>query len=298
MDGLGLAILQSIISGILIGGIYIVISIGLDMLVGVLRITNFAHGDLVAFAMYMSFFAFQLFNLDWTQVLVIVPTLFAFLGIPIYYLIFKRMVDQPYPPQLLYTTALSIAIQNFLLVAFSWNERYIILPMRTESYALGPFLFNKVLLLSFIISIGVSVLVFLFLYKTEKGYLIRATISNRDLMSLLGIDPYKIYLQAFCLAMGLTALGSVLLNFYYPVFPTVGSLYTNLMFVAIVLGGIGTIRGCILGGLIIGVTQILTSTFFYLNFQNIAIFVIFILFIVLKPEGLLGASRRKGRRGG
>lgn len=291
-------IIQSIVSGILIGGIYIVISLGLDMLVGVLEITNFAHGDIVAMAMYMTFFSLQRFNLKWFQVLIFVPLFFSALGIPLYYFLFRRMVGKPYPPQLLYTTALSISIQNALLVAFSWNDRYIAIPMRVEAIKVGSIFFNKVLVLSFLISIIVSIIVFSFLYRTERGCLIRATISNRDLMSLLGIDPHGIYLQAFCLAMGLTAIGSVLLNFYYPVFPTIGSLYTSLMFVAIVLGGIGTIRGCILGGLIIGVTQIVTSTFSYVNFQNIAIFVIFIVFVVFKPQGLLGSRRRIGRRGG
>jgi branched-chain amino acid transport system permease protein len=230
--------------------------------------------------------------------LIIVPLFFSALGIPLYYFLFRRMVGQPYPPQLLYTTALSISIQNALLVTFSWNDRYIAIPMRMDAFKVGSIFFNKVLVLSFLISIIVSITVFYFLYRTERGTLIRATISNRDLMSLLGIDPHRIYLQAFCLAMGLTAIGSVLLNFYYPVFPTIGSLYTSLMFVAIVLGGIGTIRGCILGGLIIGITQIVTSTFSYLNFQNIAIFIIFIVFVVFKPQGLLGSRRRTGRRGG
>lgn len=293
-----LTLLQSIVTGLLIGGIYIIISIGLDVLAGVLNITNFAHGDLVAFAMYLTYFAHNFLHLNVAQMIVFIPIAFAVLGIPLYYGIFKRMVNQPYSTQLLYTSALSIALQNSFLVAFRWDPRDIGIPLRMESINLGPILVNKLLALAFIVSVITTILVFTFLYKTERGVLIRATISNRELLSLLGIDPYNIYLQAFCLAMALTGLGSVFLMYYFPVTPTTGILYTTLMFVAIVLGGIGTIKGCIIGGLIIGLTQIVSSTLFFVNFQNIAVFILFIFIVIFRPRGLLGEITRGERAGG
>jgi branched-chain amino acid transport system permease protein len=147
---------------------------------------------------------------------------------------------------------------------------------------------NQALFIAFIFAIVINAIVFFFLYRTEMGAVIRATINNKEVISLLGIDPKRIYLISFTFGSILTAIGAVLLSFYYPVSPTVGNIYNSFMWVALVLGGAGSIRGSLIGGFIIGVSQVVSALFLPINLQNVVAFTLFIITIALRPQGLFG----------
>ena len=281
-------IIQSIVTGFLVGGIYGVITIGLDVIFGVLDLVDLARGEFLMIAMYLSYFFFTYFKLNIFLLLLIVPIVYAILAIPTYFGLYNFLAGKEHPPQMLFTASLSIVLQNLALLLWKSDPRTLKTPLRTTSIAVGSILINKALLLSFIFSIVSTIIVFYFLYKTEVGSVIRATINNRTVITLLGIDSKRVYLVAFVLGSILTAFGGVLLSLYYPVSPFVGTIYSSFMWIAVVLGGAGTIRGALVGGFIIGVTQVVSATFLPINLQNVIALMLFIGTIALKPEGLFG----------
>jgi len=277
---------QSIVTGFLLGGILTVMTLGLDVIAGVLGLVNVAQGEFLMFAMYAAFFLDRLFNVPIFAMFGIVPLLYLFLSIPLYLGVYRIMVGKPASSQLIYTSSLSLALQNAALVLFLSDPRQLYNPYRAEAFDIGPIQLNKALLIAFILAAVTSIIVFYFLYRTERGSVIRAAINNRQLISLLGIDPHRVYLQAFCLGIVLSAVGGVLLSIYYPVSPTVGATYNLFMWVSLVLGGIGTIRGCLAGGLITGVLLNFSAVILPVNFRNLIVLIIFMITIAVRPEGL------------
>lgn len=282
------ALVQSIATGFLLGGIYAVLAIGLDVIYGVLDLVHMAIGEFLMLAMYTAFFLYTLFHINEFLLLFVVPLIFFIVSIPVYHGVFKVMIGKPHSFHILYTASLSIALQNAALVLWTSIPRRMNVPYGAEAVNLGPILLNKALAIAFVLALTVTAVTFLFLFRTNLGMVIRAAISNRRLISLIGIDPHKIYLLAFSLGMVLIGLGGVLLSFYYTVSPTVGLAYTLYMWVAIVLGGPGTIKGCIVGACIIGVSQTISGLYLPVAFQNVIVLVIFIIVLVFRPKGLFG----------
>lgn len=270
------------------GGLYGVLATGLDIIIGVSNIADFAQGEILMLAMYTTFFLNTIFHINIFLSLVVVPIIFIFIGLLLFLGIYARIIGKLTSTQIMYTGAFSLVLQNVALVAWTSDPRQISNPYRMEALVLGPFFLNKALLIDFFLSIIITVAVYLFLYKTERGTLIRATANNPELISLLGLDPNKIYLQAYCLGVMLTSLGGALLSIYYPMSPVVGSFYILIMFISMAIGGAGSIKGCWVGGMIIGITQVLASTLLPINFQNIVFLIIFMLFVAFMPEGIFG----------
>lgn len=280
------ALVQSIATGLLLGGIYAVLAIGLDVIYGVLDLVHMAIGEFLMLAMYSTFFLYTLFNINEFILLLVVPLVFFIVSIPVYHGVFKIMIGKPHSFHILYTASLSIALQSAALVLWTSIPRRMDVPYGAEAINVGPILLNKALVIASILAVVVTVFTFLFLFKTDLGMVIRAAISNRRLISLIGIDPHKVYLLAFILGMVLIGLGGVLLSFYYTVSPTVGLAYTIYMWVAIVLGGPGTIKGCLLGAGIIGVSQTVSGLYLPLAFKDVIVLVIFIIVLIFRPKGL------------
>lgn len=283
-------IIQSIVTGFLVGGIYGVITIGLDVIFGVLDLVDLARGEFLMISMYISYFFFNYYKFNVFILMLMVPIVFAILAVPTYFGLYNFLAGKEHPPQMLFTASLSIVLQNLALVLWKSDPRTLKTPLRMSSIVIGSILINKALLLSFVFSIISTIIVFYFLYKTELGSVIRATINNRTVITLLGIDSKRVYLMSFVLGSILTAFGGVLLSLYYPVSPFVGHIYNSFMWIALVLGGAGTIRGSLVGGFIIGVTQVVSATFLPINLQNVIALTLFIITIALKPEGLFGRN--------
>lgn len=281
-------LLGPLLTGLLIGSIFSVISIGLDLIVGILGLPNFAQGEFLMVSMYISYFIYTFFHVPFYLLIIIVVLIYTIMAIPLYFGLLKVLIEKPMHTQLFYLASLGIVLQNLALVLWQSDPRSIQYPIRGEALLLWSIPLNKVLLVSFVLSIIATTLVFAFLYKTERGLVIRAMILNRELVSFDGIDPQKVYLQGFCLSCAMTAFGGVLLAMYYPVFPTVGVNFNLFMWVAIILGGAGTIKGSLLGGLLIGILLNLSATFFSTLYQTLILLIVFIGIIILRPHGILG----------
>ncbi|HTU01409.1 MAG TPA: branched-chain amino acid ABC transporter permease [Candidatus Sulfotelmatobacter sp.] len=285
----------AVVNGILLGGLYGAVALGLSLIFGVMRVINFAHGTFLMIGLFIPFWLWQLFGLSpYLCVLVAAPALFA-LGYVVQATIiaplFKReraMVLEPLSVLLL-TAGVGMMLDNLALMAFGPNVRGVQIPFASKTLWIGETLnINYARLLAFLVSVAITVALSLFLTRSDMGRSIRSTAQNRDAAALCGINVSKVYNVTFGLGCAiLGVVGCVMVPFYY-VSPTVGLAFGVRSFITVVLGGIGSIPGSILGGLILGVVESVAGQFVTATSAAIFSFVIFILVLFFRPTGLMG----------
>lgn len=282
-------LLQILVSGLLMGLIFALIAVGLTLIWGVMDVLNFAHGEFLMLAMFISFWMFSLWQVDPLWSLPIsVAALFA-TGLLTYHLIIKKVLNAPGLTALLATFGLSILIKN--LAQFFWTPdfRHIqgaILSDKTLSF------FNLNLSLAEVVAAGgsglITYLIYFLIFKTKTGRAIRAAALDRDTALLMGINIDRIYALTFGLGGACVGVaGSLMMNFYY-VFPSVGSLFTIMAFVTVALGGFGNITGAFLAGVLIGVVEMAGGVFISPVFKYTVVFVMYLVIIFIRPKGLFG----------
>jgi branched-chain amino acid transport system permease protein len=283
-------ILQGVLSGLLLGGVYGLISIGLALIFGVMRIVNFAHGDLVMLAMYGAFFLITLGHLDpYLTIVLVAPALFV-VGVVIERGLIRRSFGQPESNQLVLTAAISLLLENLALLAFSPTARSAVTSYRL--FQLGPVFVNQAQLYGFGIALATTALLALLLRLTEAGRALRATVADPVMATMLGINIARMRTLAFGIGAALTGIAGVVLATYYPVSPTVGLGFLVVAFVAVVMGGMTSIGGTFVSALIVGIAQQVTASLGAAEIQNLTVFVVFILMLLLRPQGLFA---RRGR---
>jgi branched-chain amino acid transport system permease protein len=201
---------------------------------------------------------------------------------------FRPLIGQTSDKQILFTWGLALTLENIALAIWKADPRMFFNPLRYTGIQIGGVMINYAMLLSFSVAVVLTVAIFLFLHKTDRGRLLRAAITNRDLVKFLGVNPDSVFLQGTMFSFVLAAVGGFLLALYYPVFPSVGQHYLFIMFVAIVLGGSGKIEGALVGGLLVGLIQEISATYLPTNFELLVVFIIFIIALNFRPRGLLG----------
>ncbi len=285
----------AMVNGLLLGGLYGAVALGLSLIFGVMRVINFAHGTFLMIGLFIPFWLWQLFGVNpYVSALVAVPALFG-LGYLIQGTIiaplFRReraMVLEPLSVLLL-TAGVGLILDNLALMAFGPNIRAVQMPFATKMLWIGELLsINYARLIAFLVSVAIAAVLSLFLSRTDMGRSIRSTAQNRDAAALCGINVGKVYNVTFglgCAVLG--AVGCVMVPFYY-VSPTVGLAFGVRSFITVVLGGIGSIPGSILGGLILGVVESVASQFVTATSASIFSFLIFILVLFFRPTGLMG----------
>jgi branched-chain amino acid transport system permease protein len=283
--------LQAIIDGLLIGGVYAVISIGLTLVYGVMGIVNFAQAEFLAVGMFVAWFAWAYLGLD---PVVAAPLSFAVafaIGWVVQGQLIARVLSAPPVAQIFLTVGILIVIENGSLLLFGSQFRSVTTSYQTLSLSLGPLFISVPYLIAFAMSLGCGVLLWWFMRTSWLGRAMRATAQNPSAARLMGIDAKLMYKLAFALGVGLTAFGGAVILPYVTVFPGVGGQYVVLMFTVVVLGGLGSVAGAVVGGLAVGVIQSLSSLFFPIQLQNLVLFIVFILVLAIRPQGLIGASR-------
>jgi len=282
-------LLQILVSGLLMGLIFALIAVGLTLIWGVMDILNFAHGEFLMLAMYISFWMFALWNIDplWSLPVSVIA-LFA-TGVITYRLIIKKVLNAPGLTALLATFGLSILIKN--LAQFFWTPDF----RHIQGTILGEktlsFLNLNLSLAEVVAAAGSGLITFAIYYlifKTKTGRAIRAAALDRDTALLMGIDIDRIYALTFGLGGACVGVaGALLMNFYY-VFPSVGSLFGILAFVTVALGGFGNITGAFLAGILIGVVETAGGVFISPVFKYTVVFVMYLVIISIRPKGLFG----------
>ncbi len=282
---------QALISGILIGGVYALIGIGLTIIFGVMRIINFAHGDLLMLGMYGTFFLFTLFHIDpFVSILIIIPLMFLY-GAFLQKVFISRALDALPQNQILLTIGMGLVMSNTVMLAFTSDYKILSTTYSSSSVTILGISISEPLVLSFIVTVAITAVLYWFLYRTDTGQAVRATAQDRDAARLMGINVSRMSMIAFGLGTALAGTAGALISPTYYIFPQVGSVFTLKAFVITVLGGMGSVVGATLGGVLIGVTESVGGVYFGSGWKDVIVFVLFLLVLLFKPSGLLGTAR-------
>ncbi len=285
MDGM---ILQLLVSGILLGGVYALVSIGLTLIFGVLDVVNFAHGEFLMIGMYAVFWICTLLHLDpYVSLLLVAPLLF-FVGLFVGRTVIRQTIGAPSSVQIFATVGVSLILMNGALVLWKADFRSVPTAYASGALTLGPVFIGYPQLMSFIGSLVFSAMLFPFLRYTYLGKAIRATAQDRRAAMLMGIDIQKIYIFTFGIGIALVGIASSLLAPIYSIYPGIGAQFVLVAYVAVVLGGLGNIPGAILGSLIIGITETFSGFFISPGWRQAIYYAVFILVLIFRPQGLFG----------
>ena len=279
------------INGLLLGCIYTLVASGLTLIYGVLHIINFAHGSMLMLAMFGVFYLLTLLGIDpYLSLLIMVPAMFV-LGYVLYKGLIGRLSSGKDENILLVTLGLSILIENLALMFFKGDSRTIQVSYSDRMVELGSTLVPLPKLISFVVAMVICVALGLFMQRTDIGRAIRAVAKERVGARLVGIDVERIY--AISYGIGLATLGAaacLLMPIFY-VSPTIGHVFVLVAFTVVVLGGMGSFLGAVIGGLIIGLTESFGGLFLGESLGQIGISLIFILILLFRPSGLFGARQ-------
>jgi branched-chain amino acid transport system permease protein len=282
--------IQSLISGILIGGVYALIGIGLTIIFGVMRVINFAHGDLLMLGMYATFFLYTALGVDpFLSIAITIPLMFVF-GAILQKVFINRILGALPQNQILLTIGLGLIMSNTIMLAFTSDYRILSTTYSSSSIKFLGLSISTPLLTSFGITAVITTLLYWFLLKTNTGQAIRATAQDREAARLMGINVKRMSIIAFGLGSALAATAGALISPTYYIFPQVGSIFTLKAFVITVLGGMGSIVGATLGGVLIGVAESVGGVYVGSGWKEVVVFVLFLLVLLFKPSGLFGKS--------
>ena len=283
---------QALINGLLIGGVYAVVATGLTLIFGVMDIVNFAQGEFVMLSMFMTYYFSKLTGLDSFIFLVPVAIIFFFFGIGIKRFFIERVISRGHESQILITLGLAVFFKSFAVVAFGPNFHSLQVPYRMFSFGIGNVMISFPRLLAFSIAVLAIILLWLFLTKTEMGRAFRSSSEDTKAASLMGVNPRRMFDLAFGLGIMLAAIaGSAIIPYFY-VFPEVGTVFGNMSFIVVVLGGLGDVVGAIVAALLIGVIESMTGQYIALELSQLGVYLVFILVLLFRPQGIL----RKGAK--
>jgi branched-chain amino acid transport system permease protein len=285
---------QNLVYGILVGALYGLVALGLSLVFGVTKFLNVAHGELLMFGGYASFWVFSLLGLDPFLTIPVTIVFLLLIGALLYKLVFSRTVKLPEESKikntLLVVFGLSIILQNLALRFWTADERGITTSYVGTAFTVLGVRFPVVRLANLVVAIFFLVALQLFLRKTYTGKAIRATVQNWEAASLMGIDIHKVYLLSFALGAALAGVAGTLVTVNYSIQPSMGLNWTLKALIVMVLGGLGNIPGTFVGGLVLGVTESATSYFISSNYREVAGLILFLLVLIFRPQGLFGTK--------
>ncbi len=273
---------QQIINGILLGGVYALVGVGMSMIFGIVQLTNLAHGEFVILSAYLSTVLCTGLGLHPLLTLIITVPLMFVIGIVLQNLLINRVMARGSEPALLVTFGLSIIIQNGLLLLFSADAQRMVTSFQSKSIDLGPIKLPVLNLLVFAIGVVVVLLLDLFMKKTYLGQSIRATSDDKVAASLMGVNVKRTYGIAMGIALGTAALAGLCVGMPWTFYPTTGSQYLIIAFGVVVIGGMGSIKGTLIAGLIFGLAQVLGGT----NYGMLVSYIVLLIMLIFRPQGL------------
>jgi branched-chain amino acid transport system permease protein len=285
------ATVQAILNGVLTGSLYALIGMGMALIFGVMRIPNFAHGAFMMIAMYAVFLLSDQLGVTPYLGFLIAGAVMFVIGVVSFRFLVRKVVERTEAMQILLTLGMAQILTAIAQRAFGADFRQINSQLVGINLHFGKITLNAAALLSFAITIALGVGMFLFVMKSRLGRALRAIAQNRYAASLMGIDVQRI--QALSFGLGLAAVGfagGLLLPAFY-LYPEVGSQFTLKSFVIVVLGGMGSVEGAAIAGVVLGVVESMTSLFWGNEWAIPVDFVIFLLVLSFRPSGLFGSQR-------
>lgn len=292
--------IQVIINGVLIGGVYSLIAVGLNLIFGVMGIINFAHCDFLMLGMYFTYSLSTLFINMMSGAAVyglIIPVaiIMFIIGVVFYITMIKPLIGRDIVSYVLLTVGLSYVIQNIAQIFWTASPVSINTTIKSQSIYLESvdLVFPLAKLIAFCIALVIVFAISYLLNKTDLGRAIRATSESTEVASYLGVNPGRSYLIAFGLGIMFAGIAGILLSPVYSIYPRIGTTFATTIFAIVVIGGLGQIKGAMLAGLLVGIVENIVGSYFALDLAPIAVFTLFILVMLLKPAGLFGSQTRK-----
>ncbi len=296
--------LQTLVSGVLLGGLYALIGLGMTLIMGVMKIINLAHGELMMVAMYIAFWLFQLLGVDpYVSLLVTVPVLFFF-GVVIQKTLISPVlkVDSILPEnQVILTVGIGMVLSNVATMLFTSDYRSTPVSYASDAWYLSDWWpsspielsFSVPWVVSFAFAVVITIILWWFLQKTDTGKAIRATAQDKDAAIMLGVNVERMTLVTFGLGAALVgAAGSLFIPMYY-LYPALGGRFTLIAFVITILGGLGSTQGAIIGGVILGIFESMTATYVGMGWAPVGRFLVFVACLIFLPGGVAGLLRRR-----
>lgn len=286
--------LQCIVTGILLGGLYSMIGIGMSLVFGIMKLTNLAHGDLMILGTYITYVMAVWAGLPLVAATVISVVVMCGIGFFIQNFLVNKVMDKGEAPALLVTFGVSIFLANLMLKIFGADNRSIPNRLSSQNVITTDILsVSASYLTSFIIAVIIIVALSLIMQKTNFGRSIRATSDDAMAAELMGVNTKLAYTAAMVICMGITAIAGTLVGSTFVFFPSSGTQYLILAFGVVVIGGMGSLIGTLAGGIVLGLAQLLGGYFFGSGVQMLIAYVVLLVILALRPNGLFATGPRK-----
>lgn len=279
------------ISGVLTGLVYGLMALGLSVIFGVARVVNFAHGEMMTLAMYASVILFSAFELNPFIAVLPVAALFFVLGYGLQRWIVNPFVTRPEHTQFMLLLAIAIILTNGQLIFFGPDARSVRLESFLESIELGALLIDRGKLYAALVALSTAAALFSFFRFTRSGTAIRACADNWLGAKVVGLNVKQLYALAFGLGSVCVAVAGCMMILLVDLTPSIGPGYTLLAFVIVIVGGLGSMNGALLGGVLIGLSEALAGLFILPSAKSMFSFALLIVVLLLRPRGLLGGRR-------
>ena len=281
-------LLSALIIGVLLGGIFAITALGLSLVFGVMRLVNIVHGELVVLGAYLSLELTRHVGLDpLLTILIVAPLLFVFAA-PLHRLLLEPLMAKGPEPALLTTFALSVIGQNVFILIWSGDTQSLQASYATASLSVGSLRIPAMYLISFAIALVLCGGVHLLLQRTGLGREIRASSEDSVAAAGLGVNVTRVRVFVYGLAAACAAVGGVLVGLTFDFTPTSGLTYLLTGFAVVVLGGLGSVKGTLLGAILLGVIESVGASFFGDGYRDLIGFVAFLIVLSLRPQGLFG----------
>ena len=287
-------VLQSIVSGVLVGGMYGLVALGLALAFGVLKVLNVAHGELLMLGGYASFFAFTVWGLDpFVSLPLVFIVMFGF-GVLLYLGLFRFVtrteIHTRIKNSLLISFGLVLVLQALAVRFFTADERTISTVYSLEAFTIGPVRVPLVRLAGLIVTVVAALALEWMLSRTRFGRALRATSEDWTRAALTGIDVRRVYLIAFAISAALAAIAGSMVSLGYSVSPSIGLGWTLKALIVVVLAGLGSMRGIVVAGIFLGLVESLASVWIGGQYREVAALVLFLVILSFRPHGFFGRA--------
>ena len=283
-------VLQGIVSGVLFGGVYSLMAVGLTLIFGVMRVVNFAHGDMMVWGMYLAYLLATGAGVDpYLGFIVCAAVLFA-LGLLVQRALVDRIIDAPHEMQILLMLGVALVLENVALVAFGPEPTRVRSPLAAATVWLGPVFVDVARLVTFVVAVALTTALWGFLYRTDLGRTIRAAADNTYGALVIGADVRRVYAVAFGVGAACVGAAGALVSSILPFQPPTGLSLSVTSFNIVIIGGMGSLAGAFLGGLLVAMAESLGAVLLSPSLKDLVSFSLLIVILLFRPAGLFGRA--------
>jgi branched-chain amino acid transport system permease protein len=281
-----------LISGLLFGGVYSLMAVGLTLIFGVMRVVNFAHGDMMVWGMYLAWLLATRVGLDPYLTFVVCAAALFVLGLAVQRGLVNRIVDAPHEMQILLMLGVALVLENVALLTFGPEPQRVRSALGASAVWLGPLFIDVARLITFAVAIVLTLLLSLFLFRTDIGRSIRAAADNPYGALVIGTDVRRVYAIAFAVGAACVGAAGALVTPIVPFQPTTGLQLSVTSFNIVIIGGMGSLLGAFVGGLLVSVAESLGAVFLAPSMKELVSFSLLIVVLLFRPAGLFGGRAR------